>query len=576
MLRPTIILSLCCLFLAQVTPAFANLHILPFENFGPFMLKTAEGRQSLDGLARDLKGEIIFQGEEDLGTSEPLGRWSLLDSKLDQVEGTSTAITLQTLLKDKKLKDITVAVIDGGVDIHHKDFVGKIWVNPYEASGNDRDNDGDGFKNDVNGWNFIGDLDGSTLESTREIARLNAKSQAGQNLSEGEKTYFEKLKKDVITHRIECENTVRDYTKHREAYLTLEKYGFAAPTLATLATIPEHPLELQNAKAYVSELLGQKITLNGVNEVLAKKKKELNFAYNPDFDPSLFIHDHPNVLNEKGYGTPDVIGPNPLHGTHVAGIIISQAPNAKIMALRVTPDGDERDKDVANAIRFAVDHGARIINLSFGKAFSPQKNYVDAAVHYAETHEVLIVHAAGNEAKNNDGFDQTYPNQKYANHAGSASNWIEVGASSQSKKIDETTRSSLVAHFSNYGKFSVDLFAPGISIISTSPNDHYASLQGTSMAAPQVAGIAALILGLHPKLKAKALKQIIMDSVQRYDSVATIKPGTWTNVATKNEAVHWQGQETSFSDLSISGGIVNAYQAVSHLLSEGFRPGWPK
>ena len=529
------------------------------------MLKTAEGKLSLDGLARDLKGEIIFHAEEDLGTAPPLARWSLLDSKLDQVEGTSTAIAMQTLLKNKKLKEITVAVIDGGVDIHHKDFAGKIWVNPNEVAGNDQDNDGDGFKNDVNGWSFIGDLDGSTLESTREIARLNAKAQTGQTLSQDENTYFEKLKKDVITHRIECETTVRDYTKHREAYLTLEKYGYFSPTLSSLPNIPEQPLELQNAKAYVADLLTQKITITGVNEVLARKEKELNFAYNPDFDPSLIIHDHPNVLNEKGYGTPDVIGPNPLHGTHVAGIIISQAPNAKIMALRVTPDGDERDKDVANAIRFAVEHGARVINLSFGKAFSPQKNYVDAAVRYAETHQVLIVHAAGNDGKNNDGFDQTYPNPKYADQTGLASNWVEVGASTQSAKINDASMSSLAAYFSNYGKLSVDLFAPGTSIISTSPGNRYARLQGTSMAAPQVAGIAALILGLHPKLKVQDLKRILMDSVQHYDSVATVMPGTWTNGSGKNEPIHWQGQETPFSDLSISGGIVNAFRAISLL-----------
>jgi subtilisin family serine protease len=240
-----------------------------------------------------------------------------------------------------------------------------------------------------------------------------------------------------------------------------------------------------------------------------------------------------------------------MHGTHVSGIIAAArnngigidgvANNVKIMAIRAVPDGDERDKDVANAIRYAVDNGAQIVNMSFGKAFSPNKSYVDEAIKYAESKGVLLVHAAGNSGENSD-IAKNYPN-KYVTKKKVAGNWIEVGASAWGDG------DKLAASFSNYGKKNVDLFAPGVEIYSTTPGNKYESLQGTSMASPVTAGVAAILLSYFPDLSAADLKDILMKSVRTFDGLMVVKPGT------KDEMV-------DFTSLSVSGGIVNAFTAV--------------
>lgn len=175
--------------------------------------------------------------------------------------------------------------------------------------------------------------------------------------------------------------------------------------------------------------------------------------------------------------------------------------------LRAVPDGDEHDKDIANAIRYAVDNGARIISMSFGKDFSPEKHWVDDAFRYAEQKGVLLIHAAGNDAKN---VDSTYnfPNPVFADGKGRSTNVITVGASGSEKN------GGLTAAFSNYGKKEVDVFAPGVSIYSTIPGGTtYGNASGTSMACPVVAGIAALILEHYPALSPQQVKYAIEKSV---------------------------------------------------------------
>src|SRR5690606_16666116 len=216
------------------------------------------------------------------------------------------------------------------------------------------------------------------------------------------------------------------------------------------------------------------------------------------------------------------------------------ADNVRIMSIRAVPNGDERDKDIANAIRYAADNGAHIINMSFGKGFSPQKEAVDKAVKYAESKGVLMIHAAGNGSDDLD-REANFPNKTYLS-GGQSKTWLEIGASSWGADLD------MVGSFSNYGKKSVDLFAPGVEIYSTTPDDTYESLQGTSMAAPATSAVAAILMSYFPDLNAEQVKDILKQSTRKFDGLKVAKPGSQEPVA--------------FDQLSSSGGMVNAYEAV--------------
>jgi len=294
-----------------------------------------------------------------------------------------------------------------------------------------------------------------------------------------------------------------------------------------------------------------------IDEALAEFKQAydtyrviVEYGYNENFDSRKIVGDNYNNVYEKGYGNNDVTGPDALHGTHVAGIIAANrknnlgiagiADNVKIMSVRTVPNGDERDKDVANAIIYAVDNGASVINMSFGKSFSPQKEAVDKAVKYAEKKGVLLVHAAGNDGEDID-KENNFPTRKYLDGK-EAKNWIEIGASSYGADDD------FVASFSNYGKKGVDVFAPGVEIYSTVPDNHYLIEQGTSMAAPMVTGIAAMLMSYFPELSAEEVKDIIKKSTRKFDGLKVVEPGTKKKV--------------ELSDLSNTGGLVNAYEAV--------------
>jgi subtilisin family serine protease len=298
----------------------------------------------------------------------------------------------------------------------------------------------------------------------------------------------------------------------------------------------------------------QGLTLPVLEQEHDRLDKALKFSLNPDFDPRPIVGDNYQNPNERGYGNGEVVGPDPLHGTHVAGIIGAVrdngiglngiAPSPKIMVIRAVPDGDERDKDVANAIRYAVDNGAQVVNMSFGKGQSPYKSVVDEAVKYADSKGVLLVHAAGNEASDNDTTDN-FPNRLFAG-GGEARLWLEVGASSWQGG------EAMVAPFSNYGPKTVDVFAPGVDIYSSVTGGKYQRESGTSMAAPVVTGLAALIMSYYPELTAAEVRQVILDSATRYPTATVRVPSS-----------DGQGTATAaFSGLSTTGGIVNAYAAL--------------
>lgn len=497
--------------------------------------------------------------------------WFLLDPALDSLQGVSAERTYETLLKGQPSKTILVAVIDSGIDIEHEDLKSVIWVNEKEIAGNGIDDDKNGYIDDVHGWNFIGGKNGNvnadTYELTREYMRLSKKYDRADSVKNRKKAKTEyaaylKLKDKYQKLKVKNEQQYQFYSgmyRYLKASIDTLKQYFKTDKLApddvkNLNTEQPSLLFAKNVVGRVYKSAGDDAPLD---EYLGQVKEGVDYfevivkyGYNTEFDSRLIVGDNYSNLFEKGYGNNDVKGPDPLHGTHVAGIIAADrknnlgikgiADNVKIMVVRAVPNGDERDKDVANAIIYAVDNGAKIINMSFGKSFSPEKEVVDRAVKYAEQKGVLLIHAAGNDGDDID-VEKNFPTKKYLNGK-EAKNWIEVGASAWGSGED------FVGSFSNYGKKSVSLFAPGVQIYSTTPGNTYKNEDGTSMASPSTAGVAALLMSYFPELTAIEVKFILEKSTRKFDNLKVQKPGS-------KELV-------SFSELSSSGGLVNAYEAV--------------
>lgn len=518
-------------------------------------------------------------------TKAPPEDWFLRDPETDSVQGVSVEKTYSLLLRDKPARKVVVAVIDSGVDIEHEDLKDVIWVNEKEVAGNGVDDDRNGYVDDIHGWNFIGGKDGNvnedTYEVTREYARLKPKYENADESKIGKKQkaeyeYWKKVKakydRDSKHNTEQYDQFTKQYEMYVNAYRTisfcdslLEKASGRPVLKSTLESIQPQNDTVNFAKQTLMRIMGgiegdvaakdflKELDgyLNQLEEAVNHYRVAVQYGYNTEFNSRTVIGDNPNNLTEKGYGNNDVEGPDARHGTHVAGIIAANrnntvgikgiADNVRIMSIRAVPNGDERDKDIANAIIYAADNGAHIINMSFGKKFSPNKDLVDKAVKYAESKGVLLIHAAGNDGDNLD-EESNFPNKSFSS-GGQAKTWLEIGASAFGAEED------FVGSFSNFGKKSVDLFAPGVQIYSTVPNDKYENLQGTSMACPATAGVAAVLMSYFPELSAVEVKDILRQSTRKFDNLEVIKPGS------KEEKV-------KFSELSSTGGMVNAYEAV--------------
>jgi len=520
---------------------------------------------------KDAKGNRIEILTKEAAANAPApDLWAHLDLEDDGVPGTSTAKAYKELNLKQPEKPVIVAVLDSGVDISHPDLKGVIWENEAEKNGKPGvDDDGDGYVDDVNGWNFIGgkdghNVDGTTLEVTRELVRMRKKKSGlgGIFMSKKEKAYLAELETEYGKKKAEADTNLKEDASAMKAYLaalnTLKKIGLKEETLTALAALTTKTPEEEAAKQTVGESLLAGKDSKVLRTYVAADQKVLDYNLSLTFDSSKIIGDHPKDMTETGYGNPQVAAVGDEHGTHCSGIIGALRNNGigpdgqsnwvKIMPIRAVPDGDERDKDIANGIRFAVDHGAKIISMSFGKPYSPGKKVVDAAVEYAAAKGVLLVHAAGNDAKDLE-TGHNYPTAKLLNGK-IAANWIEVGASTKSP--DE----NLPAYFSNYGAKSVDLFAPGYKIYSTTPNNTYSVYSGTSMATPEVAGIAALVLSQKPTLSPAELKKILTSTVTTFGNLEVNLPNEDANTETK---------KVPFSSLSATGGVVNAYRALKAL-----------
>ena len=541
--------------------------------------------------------------------------WQNLDLKKDGFFGISTELAYD-LVKGKVGKTVLVAVIDGGVDKDHEDLKSVMWVNPKEIAGNSKDDDNNGYIDDVNGWNFLGSpkwtVQYDNLEMTRLIRVYQDQYASVLNttpLPPHQKKEFSLYKKMVSEQMNKLQDARLGYEAYSRALKILNllenRTGKSELSRKDVSNYKgdddKDGSALKVIKGHLKDGMSYTAAKEAMIEIAKYYHEEINYHLNLDFDPRDSIGDNYADSKQRLYGNADVSGQDALHGTHVAGIIAADrvnslgikgvAENVRIMSVRSVPNGDERDKDVANAIRYAVDNGAKVINMSFGKSYSWDKAVVDSAVKYAQEKDVLLVHAAGNDGRNND-FCNNFPNRyfikdtanvNFANlpvnrpemmkgqgrapqtigmggtmrgteipkpqpdtvrfNGPQANNWIEVGASGW-KNDDE-----LVADFSNYGKYTVDVFAPGVNINSTIPGSKYKEEEGTSMASPVVAGLAALIRSYYPSLKASEVKDIILKSVER--------PVQRVKIRENGETV-----KVKFSEVCTSGGVVNAYNAL--------------
>lgn len=499
-----------------------------------------------------------------------LKHWPAMDLVTDTVPGMSVNKAYNEIIKNRKGETVIVGVIDSGVDIAHEDLKNVIWTNPGEIAGNGIDDDKNGFIDDVHGWNFLGDIVGENMEFVRIIRKLKPKYEGKDESSisaadrkefaiyQKAKAEYEKESSEVNANKIRYEQILSQLKPVHQAMT--KKLGKENYTKEDLASIKNPSSEEQQQIAMLTQMLNFADTVPEVVKELEGGVKYFNGRIENNFNMTKnfrgVLGDNPDDITDNIYGDNNVAGPDPTrenvkHGTHVAGIIGAErnnkigmdgvANNVKIMAVRAVPDGDEYDKDIALAIRYAVDNGATVLNTSFGKYYSPNADWVYSAIRYAASKDVLIVNAAGN-----DGFDldtvNIYPNDQIDNSSEIADSFLTVGA------LNFDYGSEMVANFSNYGKTNVDVFAPGVKIWATTPLNTYEYLQGTSMAAPEVAGVAAMIRSYYPKLSAKQVKQILMDS----------------GLSTNTQVV--LGGETSntesFANISKSGKMVNMYNAL--------------
>ncbi len=505
-----------------------------------------------------LKGKTIPSQTEktENPSKESLKGWAHRDLLTTGYPGISLEKAYEAL-KGRKARTVIVGVVDSGVDINHEDLKPIIWTNPKEIPGNGIDDDKNGYIDDVHGWNFLGDINQENLEYVRILKKGNTND---PDYKRAEKKYNKEYQE--ANEKIETYSQIRDRIAQSDALIQkqLGKKEYTEEDLDLIDT--SSSLQLAGAVRGMKYLLGNgvniKETIEELSEGVKHYEERIKYGLNKEFNPRAVLKDNPDDINDKFYGNNNVIGPTAegaLHGTHVAGIIAAVrhnnigmdgvADHVRIMPVRTVPDGDEYDKDVALALRYAIDNGAKVINTSFGKEFSPHKQWVYDALKYAAEKDVLIVNAAGNDAKNID-VQPTFPDDNIDGKEFTDA-MITIGA------LNYEYNENLVASFSNYGKNNVDLFSPGVQIYATVPENKYKFLDGTSMAAPEVAGVAALIRAYFPNLKAREVKQILMESGLTPTISEVIVGGPDEEQGTKRML---------FSELCKSGKMVNAYNAI--------------
>lgn len=480
------------------------------------------------------------------------------------------------LVKKKKSETVIVAVIDSGIDIEHEDLQGKIWTNTDEIPDNGKDDDNNGYIDDIHGWNFLGNANGENandirLEKTRIYADLKKKFDGKDVLTissdEEREEYllYLEVKEQVESELAEAEATLAFYkvTLPKMAEMSLKKAKSVLGDDLTMEDLKKWKVKPGSDDERTKSLAALALDPSRLERGVEHFESTINYHLNVDHDGRAIIGDNPNDFSDTNYGNNDVEGPDAFHGTHVGGIIGANrgndmggdgvADNVLLMSIRAVPNGDEFDKDIALAIRYAVDNGAQIINMSFGKAYSPHAEEVFEAFKYADEHGVLLVHAAGNDNKNIS-EEPNYPSPIYDFQDKKLDHWLEIGASTRYAKEHQ-----LAASFSNYSQEKVDVFAPGLEIYNSVPQSEYAAIQGTSMACPMVAGAAAMIKSYFPDMTMKEIKEVLLSTATIYTGTLEEKPGGQHMPPMKADQV-------DFGTLSVTGGVINLYAAVKKCL----------
>ena len=480
-------------------------------------------------------------------------KWGHTDLLTDTIPGMSVDKAYAEIIGNKKGEKVIVAVLDSGMDLTHEDLVDVLWVNKGEIAGNNKDDDNNGYIDDIHGYNFLGESYNEQLE----MARIVGKKLGDASLQAKAKSDLDKDYQKALQNKGQYEQILQAVQNADEE--VKELLGKDSYTKKDLTEIKTEEETMQRNVSILMQMLSIKDT---IPEVLSELKDgikhftdQLNYNLNVDFDGRKMVGDDPYNFDDRGYGNgnPKNRVDDESHGTHVAGIIAAKrnnglgangvAENVEIMSIRAVPNGDEYDKDIALGIRYAVDNGAKIINGSFGKAYSPNAEWVYDAIKYAADNDVLFVHAAGNSGEDlDDPNNPNFPNDQINNGPEMADNVITVGA------LTSKYGSEMVASFSNYGLINVDVFAPGDDIYSTMPNNEYDFQGGTSMAAPAVAGVAALVRSFYPKLSASQVKAILLNSGLT----------TKSKVVVDGDA----SKAMDFQKISKSGKMVNAYNAL--------------
>ena len=529
-------------------------------------------------IAAAFLASFSFAFAQDKMQDNDLKTWYHKDFSTTNVYGVNTNNAYKFLeSKGLKPRTVVVGVLDSGVEVDHPGLINNMWKNPNEIPNNGIDDDKNGYVDDIYGWNFIGgktaDVDADNLEVTRMVKKYqpifegtdSAKNKANQAKMPEEYAMYQKSKKLFDEKGSEAKQYYQYFSGFNNAIPSIIKtLNGKTLTKANLAAIKpasqEDSRNLQILNSLVQEAENVGKTPKEVEELLKKEvegalkhyESQATKHYNLDFDPRKeIVGDNYDNYNEKNYGNNHYEGPDASHGTHVSGIIAGLPHGdeaqygvahkvAKIMTVRAVPDGDERDKDVANAIRYAVDNGAKILNMSFGKAVSPGKKHVWDAMKYAEKKGVLLVKAAGNDNQN-IGENEYFPTNfmKQSDEKPFVSNMIVVGASTNNNQ-------NLRARFSNYNGKMVDVFAPGQEIYSTVPDAKYEYLQGTSMASPVVAGAAAVLWAYMPSLTPQQIKEALVKTVNK----STVNANVDSNA--------------NFDQISVAGGVIDLYKAAQY------------